>query len=287
VARARPRRVARLSRLNPPTARHPWWGLSTAAPRPVDVSARRGHRGGMGVGRTLLATLSDLALPACCAGCSVGDALLCPDCSHALAAPPGLRWPSPSPPGLPAPFAVADYDGPARAALLAHKEHGRRALATPLGAALARAIRAASGLQSGGEQREGDGALLLVPVPSTRAACRRRGHDPVRRMTLAAAAGLRRTGTPATVLPVLRQARAVGDQAGLSARDRAANLTGALAVPPALCRMVAGRTVIVVDDVVTTGATLAEAARALRAAAADVPAAAVVAATRRRAGQLR
>lgn len=237
--------------------------------------------------RALLAALGDLVLPASCAGCAVGYGLLCPPCAQALAGPAEVRWPSPSPSGLPPPYAVADYAGAARAALLAHKEDGRRALAAPLGAALAAAVRTASGLEPGRERPAGTGALLLVPVPSTRAACRRRGHDPVRRMALAAAAVLRRTGTPATVLPTLRQARSVGDQAGLSARERAANLTGALAVPPAYSRLLAGRAVIVVDDVVTTGATLAEAARALRGAGADVRAAAVVAATRRRAGSRR
>lgn len=234
--------------------------------------------------RAVLAALGDLVLPASCAGCSVGYGLLCPDCLPALTGAAGRRWPSPSPPGLPAPYAVADYHGAARAALLAHKEHGRRGLAAPLGTALAAAVRAASGLERGRERPARNSGLLLVPVPSTRAACRRRGHDPVRRMALAAAAGLRRAGTPATVLPVLRQARPVDDQAGLSAQDRAANLTGALAVPPAYSPLLAGRSVIVVDDVVTTGATLAEAARALRAAGAGVRAAAVVAATRRRAG---
>jgi predicted amidophosphoribosyltransferase len=70
----------------------------------------------------------------------------------------------------------------------------------------------------------------------------------------------------------------VADQADLTAADRAANLSGALRARFDL----RGSRVIVVDDVITTGATLAEAARALRAAGADVRAAAVVAATARR-----
>ncbi|WP_369688378.1 ComF family protein [Actinomadura macra] len=78
----------------------------------------------------------------------------------------------------------------------------------------------------------------------------------------------------------LRHTRRVSDQAGLTVSERAANLAGALeAVPRA---KVAGRRVVLVDDVITTGATLAEAARALRAADAEVIGAATLAATQRR-----
>jgi predicted amidophosphoribosyltransferase len=90
----------------------------------------------------------------------------------------------------------------------------------------------------------------------------------------------RRThGGPAVFcVQALEHRRRVADQAGLSAADRAANLGGAIQARFDLL----GHRVIVVDDVITTGATLAEAARALRAAGAEVPAAAVVAATERR-----
>jgi predicted amidophosphoribosyltransferase len=223
-------------------------------------------------GAGLFGELLDLVLPQSCAGCGAMPGLLCPACSGALTAPARPAWPSPAPAGLPRPWAVAAYEGPVRAAVVAHKESGRVGLAGPLGAALARSVLAA--LDQGGPP------VWLVPVPSTRAATRRRGHDPMRRVATAAVDGLRRRGVPAHRLSVLTQARRVGDQSGLTAAERAANLAGALTVArPAAVR---GERVVLVDDVITTGATLAEAARALRAAGADVVAAAVIAATRRR-----
>ena len=72
-------------------------------------------------------------------------------------------------------------------------------------------------------------------------------------------------------------ARRVADQSGLDAAGRSANLAGALRASSDL----SGVPVVVVDDVVTTGATLVEAARALRDAGALVRGAAVVAATQR------
>ena len=219
--------------------------------------------------------LADLALPDGCAGCTAPGRALCPGCRSELTGPAHPAWPTPVPPGLPPPWAVADYAGPARAAVLAHKEEGRRALGVPLGAALATAAAAAVGPVP-------VEPVLLVPAPSRPAAVRARGDDPTRRLARRAAAVLRRAGLPVGVVPALRGARGLADQAGLDAAGRAVNLAGALRVGPGGERLVAGRVVVVVDDVVTTGATLAECARALRAAGAVVVGAATVAATSRR-----
>jgi hypothetical protein len=97
---------------------------------------------------------------------------------------------------------------------------------------------------------------------------RARGHDPARRIALAAAGELRRTGTPARVAAVLRQRRAVADQSGLGSRERLDNLLGALTVVPGGAGLLRdGGPVVLVDDLMTTGASLTEAARAVRAAA--------------------
>ena len=216
----------------------------------------------------LLDDLLDLLLPQLCAGCGRSPALLCASCLAFLAGnTPRPAWPDPIPRGLPSPWAAASYEGPVRAAIVAHKERGRTPLAEPLGRALATAIRTAV-------TRPG---MAVVPVPSSRAALRKRGHDPTRRMTVASVHALRTSGAPVTGLDALYHRRRVADQAGLSQTARARNLAGALGVLPGA--PVAGRDIILVDDVITTGATLSEAARTLRAAGARVQAAATVAAT--------
>ncbi|KUN77336.1 hypothetical protein AQJ66_34020 [Streptomyces bungoensis] len=202
--------------------------------------------------------LTDLVLPTECAGCGAPRTVLCPRCRSALggAGPRRVR-PVPEPPGLPVVRAAAPYAGEVRELLLAHKERGALALTGALGAALAGVVRA--GLRAGG-----GGPVLLVPVPSARWAVRARGHDPVRRMALAAAGQLRRAGTSARVAAVLRQRRAVADQAELGARQRLENLAGALEVTAGGAALLSGGRVVLVDDLITTGASLAEAARALR-----------------------
>ncbi|BBC33668.1 hypothetical protein SGFS_049620 [Streptomyces graminofaciens] len=229
--------------------------------------------------------LTDLVLPAECGGCGRPRAVLCPECRAALtgAAPSRVR-PVPEPWGLPVVHAAAPYEDAVRATLLAHKERGALALAGPLGVALAGAVRVGVGRGGGGggapeeppapEQPPAPkqpplpehSPVLLVPVPSSRQAVRARGHDPARRIALAAARELRRTGMPARVLGVLRQCRVVADQSGLDSRERLDNLAGALEVVAGGAGLLAGGRVVLVDDLMTTGASLAEAARAVRAA---------------------
>ncbi|WP_342776385.1 ComF family protein [Streptomyces armeniacus] len=202
-------------------------------------------------------------------------------------------WPSPVPPGLPVVYGAAAYADEVRAVLLAHKERGALRLAQPLGGVLADTVRAAvrhratgrgGAAVAYGAGRAGAGPrpLALVPVPSARRAVAGRGHDPVRRMALAAAGELRRSGRAARVLAVLRQRRAVADQAGLTAGQRLANLSGALEAVPGSGRLLEGTEVVLVDDLMTTGASLVEASRAVAAAAGRRPVAAVVAVRSRR-----
>ncbi|MFL6240052.1 MAG: ComF family protein [Actinomycetes bacterium] len=228
----------------------------------------------------LLVALGDLVFPDCCPGCGVRSLPpACAGCLRALAGPARQRPPDPPPPGLPAPWAVTAYAGVARALVVAHKEHGRLGLGAPLGVALGRAAVAAAA--SAGDQP----SLVLVPVPSSPSSVSMRGHDPLGRITRAAARWLHAHGCVASVVPALRHARSVVDQSGLSYAARADNLAGAMTVRPGarrqLARLPNGVRLVVVDDVVTTGATLAESVRALGAAGNRISGTAVIAATER------
>lgn len=254
----------------------------------------------------MLTALLDLVLPPRCAGCGEPGGVACPSCTAELLRAPAPRPPEPPPPGLPDCWSAAAYDGAARRMILACKERGRTALVPVLAAAVTECVAAWAAAPAPSEQpstQPGEWrekrpithpaerpVTLLVPIPSARAARRRRGHDPVRSVTAAAARELGRRGLPAVLAPVLRQGRRVADQAGLGAAERAANLSGAFTVVPGARTLLRpaqargrGLRVILVDDVVTTGATLAEAARAVRAAGAEVSAAVTVAATMLRA----
>jgi predicted amidophosphoribosyltransferase len=204
----------------------------------------------------LFGDLVDLVFPHRCPGCGRPGVRLCADCAG-TGEPCLERYVR----GLTV-VASGDYAEGLRAAVIAYKERNRRDLAAPLGALLARAV---------GELP--DGFAVLVPVPSTRAAARRRGGDHLARLAFVAGRQVRRASDPA-----LRLQRAVRDSAGLVAAERMANLQGAMVARPALT----GASAILVDDVLTTGASLREAARALRAAGWTVTGAAVIAATPRR-----
>lgn len=217
---------------------------------------------------------ADLLLGSTCAACGRPGRALCRPCRDALPRSASVVWPTPSPPGLALPVAMGEYDGALKALVNAHKEHHALALARPLGEVLAGAVRGLAGAARMA------GPVLLVPVPSRPRAVRRRGHDPVLRTARVAASLLRRTGIDATVARLLVPAAPLADQAGLSSAQRAANLRGALR-----CRSRPGgdpRPVVVVDDVITTGATAREAQRALESAGFRVAGIATVAATRRR-----
>lgn len=211
---------------------------------------------------------ADLVTGASCAGCDRPGPVLCDACRQALA---------PDPRSVPAPVpAVAGlgYDGVVRPVLAGLKEHGRWRLQAPLAHALAAAACVVAP----------HGPVALVPVPSTRASRRRRGGDPVGDLVVTAAERLRVVGLDAVVVPALRHVRRVDDQAGLGVRERGENLAGAGAGAFAARarRALRGRSLLVVDDVVTTGATLRESVRALRSAGLVTHGAAFVAATPRR-----
>ena len=195
----------------------------------------------------------DLALPASCAGCRREGAALCRECIPALDvrlhAAPGV--PIGLPADLPAPLLqlewCAPFTGVTRRALHALKYDGERRLAAPLGAAIARRWA-----------RSAAGGEVLVPVPASPDRIRERGYDQAALLATEAGRGLR--------MPVSRaieRTRATTAQFDLDRAGRAANLGGAFRVAPVRQSQIAGRWVVLVDDVATTGATLAACAVAL------------------------
>jgi ComF family protein len=203
----------------------------------------------------------DLALPARCPGCGAEGPPICAACLPALDArlelPAGIAigLPSDVPPPLLQLEWCAPFTGLIRNALHELKYAGEKRLATPLGAAIARRWRRAS---AGGD--------LLVPVPVHADRARARGYDQAELIARVAALEL---GLPCA--PILERARATIAQFDLDRSARATNVDGAFRLrlrdAPAGTtderRPLAGRWIILIDDVVTTGATLGACAKPL------------------------
>jgi ComF family protein len=207
--------------------------------------------------RRVLATVADraldLALPAICAGCGRDGPALCDECAPALdvrmSAEPGV--PIGLPADIPAPLLqlewCAPFTGTTRRALHALKYDGERRIAPVVGAAVARRWRYA-----------GAAGEVLVPVPASPDRVRDRGYD---QAALIAAEAGRRLRLP--VLHALERTRSTTAQFDLDRKARASNLERAFRVKEVARPAVVGRWIVLVDDVVTTGATLAACANAL------------------------
>lgn len=197
-------------------------------------------------------TLAFLA-PVACAGCGEPDVSVCASCRTALPGSILTRTVS----GVPV-YSAVPYAGTAKRMLLALKRDGRVDAAPVLGGWLSDAVEAAL------DDATGE-SIELAAVPASRASRRTRGFVPVHLI-------VRRAGF--TAPRVLSWARRPRDQIGLGRVERRENLTGAVTA-----RGAARRRFIIVDDVVTTGATLDECIRALRQAGAEIVACATVAST--------
>ncbi len=221
--------------------------------------------------------------PVTCAGCGAPDRAVCPACRAAIPCPPLVR--RLALPAVPAPCGRVPargvpvgcgsaYAPPWPRLLSALKEEGRTDAARALAPTLIRAVRAAVvAAEHGAAGTTAARPLDVIPVPTPAASLRRRGYAPVE--VLLARAGmrpLRAHGLPGLRCHPLRFTRRPADQAGLGVAARAANVDGCLAARIDL----AGRRILVVDDVLTTGATLRETCRAIRAAGGEVVACAVL-----------
>ncbi|WP_431233238.1 ComF family protein [Mycolicibacterium psychrotolerans] len=192
----------------------------------------------------------DLILPLECGGCGAPSTKWCDVCAATLNVhtdEPHLVTPRIDP-GVPV-FALGRYVGPRRQAIIALKEHGRRDLVAPFARALALGIHQ---LETWGIL---DTPFTIVPAPTRALAARRRGGDPVLRIATQAT----RENRDITVIRALKTRAMVRDSVGLTIADRERNLAGRIK----LIKHVTGE-VLLVDDIVTTGATAREAVRTLR-----------------------
>lgn len=161
------------------------------------------------------------------------------------------RWhsPDPCPTSFPPTVAWGDYAGALKRLVVAHKDADRLDAGRILAALLAVVIDLALDTLE---------RPVLVPIPSSAAARRHRGRDPLLEM-------LQRTKLvrPVPVAASLHQQRRVSDQARLGHAERRVNVHGSIAVRAGWSTALRGADIVLIDDVVTTGATLAEATRAV------------------------
>jgi ComF family protein len=245
-------------------------------PPAATVEASRLARLARGL-RSLTSSALDVALPPLCPACRnlVADNGLCAECWGRLAfiAPPycprlGIPFAYDPGPGILSMQAIADppayararaavrYDDVARALVHAFKYGDRLDLAPILGRWMA---------QAGRELIAGADALVPVPLHWRRLWTRRFNQSAALTAAICAAAGVAVNDT------ALKRIKPTRQQVGLSAAERAANVQGAFRVAPAARGEIAGRRLVLIDDVLTSGATVDACARALlRAGAREV-----------------
>lgn len=234
---------------------------------------------------TVREAVLSLVLPRDCAGCARADQVLCARCTRAFSRPwrceEDATLLAPLPGGAPTPpwpvWTLAEYRGAARHAVLAWKSGVRPDLAPVLRGVVAAAAPAVlaelAGDGFGGTPVGGRGPLAVVPAPS---GLRRRasGRFVVGELADAVAEAAARAwpGCEVMVLDVLRGRGRSGHRLSAVARGRRGGLASCAPLPPGLA-------CLLVDDVVTTGATLIGCRDALRAAGARPLGALTLAAT--------
>ncbi len=193
--------------------------------------------------------LLDLVYPKRCPGCHLPSASICESCNsfwQKQTISITLRKKQVSDLLV---VSVAQYRDEVRAVLLAYKEDGEREAGKVLTEALLQARRGISNYS----------VCTFVPIPSNPKSVRRRGRDFMLDLCNQVAI---QSGDK--VLSIIKVNRDVQDQSKLSEKERSQNLVGAFDCAPKNLKLLAKFPIILVDDLLTTGATLREAQRALR-----------------------
>lgn len=244
---------------------------------PADVAAVTPRQRLLAGARTMLRAALDLALPRLCAACRepVDGQGLCPHCWSKLSfisrpycerlGVPFVYDPGPGilsmeaiadPPAYARARAAVRYDEVARTLVHALKYQDRTDLAPIMGRWMARA---------GGELLKDADMLIPVPLHWRRGWSRRYNQSGALGRVIERQTGVKLRGE------LLLRVRATEQQVGLSRPQRASNVQGAFEVSPDRRSQIPGRRVVLIDDVLTTGATVDACARALlRAKAAQV-----------------
>ena len=197
--------------------------------------------------------LLDVLLPPTCPGCGREGEIICGRCRTTLTRrvnePAGvpLGLPTKVPPGIVQLEWCAAYNGPARACLHALKYDGERRLVQPLAEIMAERWA-----------RAGVGGDVIAYVPVHAARKKQRGFDQAELLARAVAARLR-----LSVVPAVRRATKTTAQHALGRGARARNVGHAFAADLRYADAIRGSWIVLIDDLTTTGATLAGCAAVL------------------------
>jgi ComF family protein len=187
--------------------------------------------------------------PKKCPGCHLPSISICKSCESFWQKPPITILLNQSKVSDLSVHSVAHYREEVRSVLLAYKENGEREAGKVLTQAL---LKARLGISN-------NSICTYVPMPSSHKAIKRRGRDFM--MDLCGQVAIQ---TGDKVLSILKVNRDVRDQSKLSEKQRAQNLVGAFDCVSKNLYLIERSPIILVDDLLTTGATLREAMRALR-----------------------
>jgi len=215
--------------------------------------------------------VADLFVGAACSGCGRSGVGVCPACRASCGSYPHLveRVPRDAATIWPLTLAACRYEGPVRGLVSARKDRGASHITGLFADRLSELL---TGLAECGGMVD-VASVALVPIPSDAAAVRARGYDHAGSLAASVARRWRWASPSVSPETCLTRVRRIADQAELGVEGRWRNQAGSM-----VCRT-GPRPVILVDDLVTTGASLAEASRAVVASRRRLIAALVVAST--------